>query len=253
MPDFVSDGHRIAYESYGEGAPVVLVHGFASSGRVNWLETGWVATLTDAGYRAITIDNRGHGESDKPHDPAAYPARILAGDVIALIDELGLERVALIGYSMGARICAFAALAAPQKVACVVFGGLGANMTIETPHADEIIAALGAASLEDVAGPVGRRFRIFADHTRSDRQALAACMAASHDRISKDEIGRIAQPALVAVGTEDEMSGRPEPLAALLPRGEVLAIPRRDHMRATGDPVFKKGVLAFLAKWYSSS
>ncbi len=248
MPKFTSEGFEIAYETYGEGPPVVLVHGFASSGQVNWVATGWVETLTEAGYQAITIDNRGHGQSEKIYDSEYYSAREMAKDTINLIDHLGIGPAVLLGYSMGARISAFAALDAPEKVRAVIFGGLGINMIHGMSNSEEIIEGLLAPALSSVTHKTARQFRIFADHTRSDRKALAACMAGSRARISADDVKKISVPALVAVGSEDDVGGAPEPLAELLPQGEVLVIERRDHMRATGDPQFKTGVLAFLQR-----
>lgn len=253
MAFFTSEGIRIAYEVYGEGAPVVLVHGFASNGEVNWVSTGWVEALNTAGYKAITLDNRGHGQSEKLYDPEVYPARLMAHDVANLIDHLELGPVALMGYSMGTRISAYVALDAPGKVACAIWGGLGINIARGMNDSDEIIAALRAERLEDVAQGPGRRFRLFADRTGSDREALAACMASSRDRISEADLQRISQPVLVAVGSDDDIAGSPEELVALLREGELLVIERRDHMRATGDPQFKKGAIAFLQRHFPSS
>lgn len=250
MPVFQSEGFELAYEVYGDGPPIVAVHGFGSNGIVNWVATGWVETLTEAGYRVITLDNRGHGESEKLYEAERYDAREMARDVANLIDHLGYEQAALIGYSMGARISAFVAIQNPEKVACAIFGGLGANMPTPTLDSDEIIAALNADSLAEVTHPTGRQFRIFADHTKSDRKALAACMAGSRTPVPVEELESIEVPVLVAVGSEDDVGGAPQPLADMLPRGEALVIERRDHMRATGDPQFKKGALAFLARVY---
>jgi pimeloyl-ACP methyl ester carboxylesterase len=109
MPSFLSDGVRIAYLDEGprDGTPIVLVHGFASNARVNWVTTGWVATLTGAGHRVIALDNRGHGASEGPHDPAQYgTATHMAEDVRRLMDHLGIERADVMGFSMGAWIAA---------------------------------------------------------------------------------------------------------------------------------------------------
>lgn len=250
MPVFQSEGFSIAYEVYGEGPPVVCVHGFASNGTVNWVTTGWVDALVDAGYQAITIDNRGHGQSEKIYDPDVYSSRLMARDVAHLIDHLELGKAALLGYSMGARICAFVCIDAPDKVACAIFGGLGENMVRGLTNSEEIIKALNAPALSEVSHPTGRQFRIFAEHTKSDLKALAACMSSSRVKISEDDLGQIAVPVLVAVGSEDEVGGDPKVLAGMIPHGESLVIERRDHMRATGDPQFKAGALAFLARVY---
>lgn len=250
MPRFISDSVEIAYEVYGEGLPIILVHGFASNGNVNWVATGWVESLVKAGYQVVTIDNRGHGESQKLYDSEYYPARKMAGDVINLIDHLGYEKVALMGYSMGARICAFATMDAPEKVTCVVFGGLGINMIRGLTDSSAIIAGLLAPSLSDITHKTGRQFRTFAEYTKSDLKALAACMGSSRTKISEEDIASIQVPVLVAVGSDDEVGGPPEPLAAMLPRGEAFVIEGRDHMRATGDKQFMASVLAFLARFY---
>ena len=76
---------------YGEGKPLLFIHGFGSNGKVNWVDTGWVETLVGAGYQAITFDNRGHGRSEKLYDPALYSARIMARDAINLLDHLGIK------------------------------------------------------------------------------------------------------------------------------------------------------------------
>src|SRR5690606_10603683 len=212
---------------------------FASSGKVNWIDTGWVQTLVDAGYTAITLDNRGHGASEKPHDPEAYYPNMMADDALALLDHLGIERAALLGYSMGARIAAFLAYDHPERVVAAIFGGMGVNLINGLTDGNDIIAGLRAPALADLTHPTARQFRIFADHTGSDREALAACMETSRQPMARADVRRIEVPVLVAVGEADEMAGPPEQLAELLPAGEAFVIPRRDHMRATGDTKFK--------------
>lgn len=248
MPSFLSDGIAIAYDVHGEGDPVLLIHGFGSSGKVNWVDTGWVETLTGAGYQAITLDNRGHGNSRKIYDAGLYFAHDMAEDARRLLDHLAIERAAVMGYSMGARISAFLALAHPRRVSCAVWGGMGMNLITGLADSEEIIEALTAETLEQVRGRTGRQFRIFAEHTKSDRAALAACMINSREPMTEAQVRDIAVPVLVAVGADDEMAGPPRPLADLLPRGEAFVIPRRDHMRATGDPQFKAAALDFLAR-----
>lgn len=253
MPVFETSGLTLAYEVAGEGPPVLCIHGFASSGKVNWIDTGWVETLVGAGYTAITLDNRGHGASDKPHDPDAYYPTQMAEDALALLDHLGIDRAALLGYSMGARISAFLAYAHPERVAAAIFGGMGMNLINGLTDGNDIIAGLRAPALADLTHPTARQFRIFADHTGSDREALAACMETSRQPMSRADVRRIAVPVLVAVGEADEMAGPPEQLAELLPSGEAFVIPRRDHMRATGDAKFKEAALAFLERNFSPS
>lgn len=248
MPHFTSSGLSLAYQIHGEGPPVLCVHGFASSGKVNWIDTGWVETLTGAGYQAITLDNRGHGQSDKPRDPELYYPSQMADDAIALLDHLGIGRAAVLGYSMGARISAFMAFSRPERVVAAIFGGMGMNLVNGLTNGNDIIAGLRAPALADLTHPTARQFRIFADHTGSDREALAACMETSRQPMARADVRRIAVPVLVAVGEADEMAGPPDALAELLPLGEAVVIPRRDHMRATGDKVFKQAALDFLGR-----
>ncbi|ODT72358.1 MAG: alpha/beta hydrolase [Pelagibacterium sp. SCN 63-23] len=250
MPHFTSSGLSLAYEVHGEGAPVLCVHGFASSGKVNWIDTGWVETLTEAGYQAITLDNRGHGHSDKPHDPEFYYPSQMAEDAIALLDHLGIDRAAVLGYSMGARIAAFMAFAHTERIAAAIFGGMGTNLIKGLSDGNDIIAGLRAPALSDLTHPTARQFRIFADHTGSDREALAACMETSRQPMARADVRRIDVPVLVAVGEADDMAGPPDALAELLPQGESVLIPKRDHMRATGDKVFKTAALEFLGRTF---
>jgi len=248
MPRFTHDGTEIAYLDEGEGEPIVLVHGFASNKEVNWVSPGWVTTLTRTGRRVIALDNRGHGDSTKLYDPAAYHSAIMAQDARALIEHLGLPRADVMGYSMGARITAFLALAHPECVRAAVLGGLGIRLVEGVGLPDTIAHALEAASLDEVSDPTAYMFRAFAEQTKSDLRALAACLRGSRQTLSPAEAGRIAVPLMVAVGTEDPIAGSPQALAALIPGAQALAIPGRDHMLAVGDKVFKAKVLEFLAK-----
>ncbi|MQT11574.1 alpha/beta fold hydrolase [Segnochrobactrum spirostomi] len=248
MPTFTSDGLTLSYSDDGEGEPILLIHGFASNRNVNWRHTGWIDTLTKAGRRVIAIDNRGHGESEKPHDPALYRSPLMAGDARRLIEHLGFERADVMGYSMGARISAFLALAAPERVRSVIFGGLGSGLVDGVGPWEPIVEALEAPSIDAVTHRTGMMFRKFAEQTGADLRALAACMRASRQSLSPEEVGRITAPALVAVGTRDVIAGSAEELARLLPHGEALEIPDRDHMLAVGDKVYKAGVLAFLER-----
>jgi pimeloyl-ACP methyl ester carboxylesterase len=243
---FRSDDADIAYLDAGSGAPIVLVHGFASTKEANWVAPGWIDTLTRAGRRAIALDNRGHGASTKLYDPARYDSTVMAQDVRALLDHLGLTRADVMGYSMGARIAAFLARAHPERVRNVVLGGLGIRLVEGVGLPETIAAAMEAPSITDVRDPQGFAFRAFAQQTKSDLKALAACIRGSRQTLSRAEVGQIAAPVLVAVGTKDTVAGPPQELAVLMPHARALDIPGRDHMLAVGDKVFKTGVLAFL-------
>lgn len=247
---FTHEGLDLAFFDAGDpsGDPVLLIHGFASSASVNWVYPGWLKTLGEAGYRVIAIDNRGHGASAKPHDPELYRTPLMAGDAAALLDHLGLPEAHVFGYSMGARIAAFMALDHPHRMRSVVFGGLGIGMVTGVGDWDPIADALLAPSLDDVTHERGRMFRAFAEQTKSDRRALAACIRTSRDLLTREDVGRIAVPALIGVGTKDDIAGAPQPLADLMPDARALDIPNRDHMLAVGDRVFKRAVLEFYAE-----
>jgi pimeloyl-ACP methyl ester carboxylesterase len=238
---------EIAFFDEGDGEPIVLVHGFASNAVVNWVNPGWVTTLTRAGRRVIALDNRGHGQSTKVYDPAAYHSDVMAEDVRALIDHLGLHRADVMGYSMGARITAFLAREHPERVRSTILGGLGINLVDGQALPPSVADAMDAPSLADVTDPFGRTFRAFAEQTKSDLTALAACIRGTRQTLSREEVAGIHVPMLIAVGTKDFVAGSPHELAALIPGAQALDIPGRDHLLAVGDKVFKQGVLAFLA------
>ena len=252
MHTFLSRGVRIAYYHYApvgsdRGEPIVLVHGFGSSCRINWVNPRWVDALTRAGRRVIALDNRGHGASAKLYDPEAYTTDLMAGDVAGLIEHLDLTRVDLMGYSMGARIVSAVASRHPGLTRSLILGGLGIHLTDGEGLPLGIAEAMEAPSLEDLSDPTQRMFRAFADQSASDRRALAACIRGSRQTLSVDEIRSISAPVLIAVGAKDPIAGDPHELARLFPNGQALDIPGRDHNHAVGDKVFKAGVLAFLA------
>jgi pimeloyl-ACP methyl ester carboxylesterase len=248
MHHFTSDGVDIAYLDEGEGDPILLIHGFASTATVNWVSTNWVATLRHAHRRVVAFDNRGHGASTKFYAAAQYTLPRMADDARRLLDHLRIERADILGYSMGARIGTFLALDHPERVRSLVLGGIAMGLVNGMRLAEEIVSALDAPNHETIPPGIPRNFRGFADQTRSDRRALAACMLGTRETVTRERLAMLKPPVLVAVGENDTIAGPGEPLARLIPDAEFVLIPRRDHMRATGDPVFKAAVLAFLAK-----
>ena len=246
MPSFHHGPVELAFLDAGEGDPIVLVHGFASSKEANWVEPGWVTTLVAAGRRVIALDNRGHGASSKLYDPADYNRAIMAEDVRALLDHLGLSRADVMGYSMGARITANLATVHPGRLRSIMLGGIGVRLVRGGGLPESIARALEAPSLGDVDDVQGRMFRAFAERTKSDLRALAACIRGGGPSLTPEAVATIRIPTLIAVGTRDAIAGSPQELAALIPGARVLEIPDRDHMLAVGDRVYKAGVLAFL-------
>ena len=248
MPNFHNGEVEIAYLDEGEGEPILLVHGFASSKNVNWVYPTWVSELRKGGRRVIALDNRGHGDSEKLYDPAQYSIPMMAGDVVALMDHLDIPRADVMGYSLGARLTAWLGAYRPERLRSAILGGIGIGLIDGGGPGENVAVALEAPALDDVTDPVGRTFRAFADQTRSDRKALAACLRGSRTLMTRDEARSISVPVLIAVGTADEVAGSAGALGEVIPGSEVLDIPNRDHMRAVGDKVYKEGVSDFLSR-----
>ncbi len=247
MHHFSHDGFDIAFMDRGQGEPVLLIHGFASNARVNWDGPGWFSSLNAAGYRVIALDNRGHGDSTKSHDKTDYAPSKMASDAAALLAHLGIKRSHVMGYSMGARISAFLALEHPHLVRTLVLGGLGIGLVEGVGDWDPIADALLAEDVASITHARGLMFRKFADQTKSDRLALAACIQTSRVLVTKAQAAKISQPTLIAVGTKDDIAGDPFALANLMPDARGFAIEGRDHMLAVGDRTFKAAVLEFFA------
>lgn len=248
MQKFSSDGVEIAFEVWGQGPAILLIHGFASNAQVNWVDTGWVKTLTAAGQQVIAMDNRGHGQSEKLYTVDQYQAPMMADDAKRLLDHLAVPKAAVMGYSMGARISAFLTMQHPEKVACAVFAGMASHMVTGVGGSDAIAAALEAPSAAKVENREARAFRLFADSTKSDRAALAACIRSSRVKIKEDALRAINCPVLVVAGELDDIAGQIEPLVKMLPHARGVVLPKRNHMNAVGDSVYKAAVLEFLSE-----
>ncbi len=246
MQHFDSDGLDIAYTDLGAGDPILLIHGFGTTATINWVRSGWADALVAGGRRVVAVDNRGHGESAKFYDPAAYRMMDLAEDARRLLDHLGIRRADVMGYSMGSRIAALLALGHPDRVRSLIIGGMGKSLVEGLPPADAVAEALEADSLDMVDDEKGRIFRQFAERTRGDLRALAACMRAPRDAVAGHALARLEMPVLVAIGTDDTIAGPIAELAVHLPEAEFYDIVDRDHMRAVGDAAYRQRVLQFL-------
>jgi pimeloyl-ACP methyl ester carboxylesterase len=242
--DFDSDGVRLHYELHGpeDGPPIVLVHGFASDYQLNWVGTRWQETLTKAGRRVIGLDCRGHGGSDKPHDPAAYALGIMAADVRRLLDHLQIPTADYLGYSMGGKIGVQAMLDFPKRVERAVLGGVGWGGAFRA--APEIAKALRGGPIES---PVAKTFYEFAKaRPANDLDALAACILGPQPVPDPKALAAIKNPILVVVGDEDDIATDVDRLIESIPTAKLLRVAGRNHMSAVPAGDFKRAALEFL-------
>lgn len=227
---------------------MLLLHGFASSTKANWGDTGWLDLLA-ANYRVLAMDCRGHGLSAKPHGREAYGGRTLVADVIRLLDHLSVPRALLMGYSMGARTSLRVVCAYPERIRAVVLGGIATGTAgMEDPRGREpIVKALLAKRIEDVTGPVPRTFRQFAEANRNDLKALAACMAADWPAADRAALKAIRIPVMIVVGSKDLIAVDADQLAAAIPGAQLVTLQGRHHLNAPGDRRYKEAVSRFFA------
>ncbi len=252
MDTLLSDGVEIAYTDFpplseDRHEPIVLIHGFASTHAVNWLFTQWVKTLTEDGRRVIVLDNRGHGRSGKLYDPVSFSLDAMAADVVRLLDHLAIPRADVMGYSLGARIAVSMAQSAPAHVRAIILGGVGTHLIDEAGVPDGMAEAMEAERIEDIDDSMLKIFRGFAESTRSDLKALAACARGARKPLDPKQLASIAAPVLICTGTRDDVAGDPHPLQPLFNSAQIVDIPGRDHNRAVGDRVYKQAALEFLA------
>ena len=248
------DDIQIAYQEWGGEAraaspPVVLHHGFVADADSNWVAPGVVDALLAAGHRVIAPDARGHGSSEKPHDPARYGEQRMARDLAVLIDTVGAPEVDLVGYSMGAIVSLIYA-SGGERVRRLVVGGVGSGV-IECGGVDRravsnesIIEALSAEDPSSLGSPEAKAFRGLADALGADREALIA--QASSIYRGDIALGRISAPTLVLAGDADPLAVRPEVLAQAIGNA-TLRIVSGDHIRAIADPSFTRSIVDFLA------
>jgi len=248
-PRFVvaPDGVQLAtYDSGDPEAPVVLaVHGFASSASANWYATGWVRELVRSGRRVLSFDQRGHGLSGKPHDPAAYSMAILVADVQAVLDTHLADGIAYVGYSLGARVGWHTALEAPHLVERAVLGGIPDGDPLTRFRLDDARRFIADGT------PVGDRLteaylEMASAIPGNDLSALVALVEGMRGGAQPDPADPPRVPVLFATGTEDPILDASRRLAAGAPQGTFFAIPRRGHFNAPTSREFRQRALAFL-------
>jgi pimeloyl-ACP methyl ester carboxylesterase len=243
--------HRFEPDSVDEGLPVVVLqHGFAADTVTNWVGPGVVAALHAAGRRVVSVDARGHGQSDKPHDPDRYGEGRMAQDLGEVFDALGLEELDLVGYSMGA-IISLVAATTERRIRRMVIGGVGAGV-VEMGGVDrravdraKVAEALRAEDPSTITDPGAKAFRRFAESTGADLLALAA----QSERVHRSPIalGSIQAPTRLVVGDADPLAARPEVLVAAIPGAELVVVPG-DHLGAVGAAQFAPAIVEFLAR-----
>ncbi|RNE66450.1 alpha/beta fold hydrolase [Cryobacterium tepidiphilum] len=244
-----ADGVDLAtYEFGNAGAPPVLaVHGFASSASANWLDTGWVRDVTRAGFRVIGYDQRGHGASGKPHSPSAYSVEILAADVDAVLHAYCVDRVAYLGYSLGARVGWQAAHIWPRRITRAVLGGIPSGDPLRRFRLDSardfiahgaVVSDRLTSTYLDMAGRI----------PGNDLEALVALVEGMRGGTEPSALNAPAQPVLFATGSEDRILPASQELAGIAPRGRFFEIPGRNHFNAPTARPFRSAAIAFLAE-----
>jgi pimeloyl-ACP methyl ester carboxylesterase len=239
------DGTEIAYREMGEGRPLVLIHGYFSTATVNWVRYGHAGKIAAKGYRVIMPDLRGHGDSAKPHDPAAYPHDALADDGFALLEHLGLTDYDLGGYSLGGRTTMrmLARGAAPGRA---IVAGMGLDGILNTAgrggYFRRVLTNLGSFE----RGTPEWLAEAFLKTVQGDPVALLNVLETFADT-PREAVEGIAMPVLVVAGVDDDDNGSAEALAALLPQGEHGVIPG-NHMSAVTRPELGTAIADFLSK-----
>ncbi|HKY75631.1 MAG TPA: alpha/beta fold hydrolase [Acidimicrobiia bacterium] len=223
-----------------DSAPVVLLHGFATSSARTWWETGWLDLLTDAGRETVAIDILGHGKAEKPHDPSAYAD--LEGYVAERLPDSG--PVDAIGFSLGARLLLGLAAAEPDRFRRIVTLGVGRNL-FERGGSDVIVDAITTGVAPE--NPAADYFARLAAHPENDREALVACLQAPMRLLTAEELGRVTASVLVVIGERD-FCGPADPLVDALPHAELVVLPRTDHFSTPKDFIAMDAALKFLAE-----
>ncbi len=249
-----SDGLRIHYERFGTGPPLILVHGWGADTKTNWLDTGWIDVL-QAHRLVISLDVRGHGRSDKPHDPVAYGYADMSRDVLAVMDQLDIAKADYMGYSMGAFIGAYLLGHHGGRFNAMILGGIGDETEESASVCATIAAALRAQDPSRIESPIGAAYRQYAGaNPNNDLEALAVSALRMWPegyplRLGGIGLGRSRNPVLIVNGSEDRpyvhTAGA---LARAIPRARIVTLPGKDHLGAVTDPLFKQTVVEFLSR-----
>ena len=237
------DDTELAVHRLGEGRPVVLLHGLFSNAEMNWLRFGHAQMLAEAGFEAIMPDLRGHGDSGKPHDPASYPPDVLVRDLFALTETLDLDDFDLVGFSLGSRTAARAAIAGLEPRRLVLSG-----MGLEGLAGWNARAAFFIDAIDRFAEVKHGDRAFFAvsfmKTMKVDRDAARLLLQSVADT-SPDELAKITMPTLVLCGDNDRDNGSPEKLVEALPDASLATIPGT-HMSSVTEPALGEALVEFL-------
>lgn len=245
MPEFIAsfDGTPLALHRMGSGRPLILLHGLFSTAAMNWIKWGHAALLADAGFECLMPDLRGHGQSAAPHDPAAYPDDVLAKDLAALVERLGLEDFDLCGFSLGARTSVRGVIGGlrPRKL---VLGGMGleglAGWTGRGAFFIDAIDRFDEVKPGDPAFPAVS----FMKSMKVDRVATRLLLQTFSDT-APEALAALTMPTLVVNGDQDRDNGSPDRLAAALPNATLVTVPGT-HMSCVTKPDLGEAVRDFL-------
>lgn len=251
---FDSSGTRIHYESFGEGPPIILVHGFMGSIKDDWVDTGLVDLIKPV-RRVIALDNRGHGESDKPHEPEDYAVAKMGQDVVNLMDHLGIDRADIFGYSMGAFISSWVLVNHQDRLNSVILGGTGGNLKPNDPTlANSLYEALMADDPSTLDDPLMKVARDMVDQKPgADRKAIAACaiqFLPLGEHYEPSDFAAVHIPVIIIIGEQDTVTAGVEDLTAAIPGAKLVKIPGSgtDHLGVRTTQQFRDTVLTFLSE-----
>jgi pimeloyl-ACP methyl ester carboxylesterase len=238
-----SDGIRLAYRMVGDGPPVVMLHGLFSNGTVNWIKFGHAEAVVDAGFKAIVADLRAHGDSEAPHDPAAYPDDVLARDVRELIAHMELETFDLVGFSLGARTATRAVIAGmrPRRL---VLGGMGleglAGWNQRGAFFRRAVAEYETAKRGDDTWLAIQ----FMKTMKVDRVAAHHLLASFADT-PPEALRAVTMPVLLVCGEQDQDNGSAARLRDVLPDARLVTVPGT-HMSSVTEAAMGAAIAGFL-------
>lgn len=237
-------GARLALHRLGEGSPIVLLHGLFSSADMNWIRFGHAAAIAGRGYAVLMPDFRVHGESAAPQDAAAYPRDVLADDVAALVEHLGLESYDLGGFSLGARTTLHAVASGRLAPRRLVIGGMGeAGLSEWSRRADFFRRVIDEFETIDRDDPAYFS-RQFLKSQGTDRMA-ARLLLDTMDDFDLARLDAVTQPTLVVCGAEDRDNGSAQALAARLVHADYAEVPGT-HMSSVTKPDLSRAIASWL-------